>query len=106
MIVLRDISTDGRYIGLLVLLWSLPMSTILLIMLPKVVAFHKGADGMSRSERTRGCSSAGGVRVTGISANIAETAERVNNETRKNPSSQIHSKNASSLSDGSEFAEE
>ena len=72
VIVLRDVSTDGRYIGLLVLLWSMPMSTILLIMLPKVVAHHRGAHGMSQSERVRGSSV--GVRVTGVNGSRVDSA--------------------------------
>ena len=79
MIVLRDVSTDGKYIGLLVLLWFMPMSTILLIMLPKVVTHCQGADRLSRSARVRGSRAAG--RVTGISQNgVAESANRTSFE--------------------------
>ena len=81
VVVLRDITTDGRYIGLLVLLWSMPMSTILLIMLPKVVAHYKGAQGMSHSERVRGSSV--GVRVTGVPGSTAESANRASVGSRR-----------------------
>ena len=81
VVVLRDVSTDGKYIGLLVLLWSMPMSTIFLIMLPKVIAHHQGRQGMTFSERVRGSSA--GVRVTGLPDSLADSVRRASDNGRR-----------------------
>ena len=57
--LLRDVSTDARYIGYSLLIWTFPMSTLCLIIGPKVFAVHRKG-----GERTRG-SFPGGVRVSG-----------------------------------------
>ena len=41
VVILRDVSTNGRYIGFTLMIWTIPMSTIALIILPKVVSYYK-----------------------------------------------------------------
>jgi uncharacterized membrane protein len=65
--LLRDVSTDGGYIGFVLLIWTFPMSTLLLIVGPKVLAFRRAQaeSNGQRKQTTRG-SSAGGVHVSGV----------------------------------------
>jgi hypothetical protein len=74
--LLRDVSTDGRYIGFVLLMWTFPMSTLLLIVGPKVLAFRRAraeSRGCRRKQPTRGRSVVGGVHVSGLTA-YSETA--------------------------------
>jgi hypothetical protein len=68
--LLRDVSTDGRYIGFVLLIWTFPMSTLLLIVGPKVLAFRRAraeSSGGRRKQPTRG-RSLGEVHVSGLTA--------------------------------------
>lgn len=62
VVILSDVSTDGRYFGMTLLVWLLPLSTLLLIMGPKVHAVHfrkeNDRSSIKRGQRT-------GVRVSG-----------------------------------------
>lgn len=60
--LLHDVSTDGRYIGYSLLLWTFPMSAMCLIVGPKVFAVHR------RKERSSGLKrgATGHVRVSGL----------------------------------------
>lgn len=54
-IILRDVSTDGRYLGFSLLMWMFPMSSISLIIYPKIWAhFHavRAGDASTRSRAT------------------------------------------------------
>jgi hypothetical protein len=63
--VLRESSTDGKYIGFAILLWSFPSSTLGFIILPKVVAYYRAVRGQElNSVPKRGI--AKGVHVTGL----------------------------------------
>ena len=65
--ILRDVSTDGRYLGFVFLLWIFPMSTLLLIFLPKFVAYNRAIRGVDTgAQRVRGRPS--GLVVTGLPA--------------------------------------
>jgi hypothetical protein len=67
--LLRDVSIDGRYIGFVLLIWTFPMSTLLLIIGPKVLAFRRAqaeSSGGRRKQPTRG-RSLGGVHLSGLS---------------------------------------
>jgi hypothetical protein len=59
--VLRTVSTDGRYMGLVLLIWTFSTSAVVLIMLPKVLAFYNiyGSQTARRGARH-------GTRVTGM----------------------------------------
>jgi len=61
--LLRDVSTDGRYVGFVVLIWTFPMSTLGLIIGPKTVAFRRARLGATPSRRGR---STRDVHVTGV----------------------------------------
>jgi 7 transmembrane sweet-taste receptor of 3 GCPR len=63
VIILRSVSLSGRYVGFIVLLWVFPMTTLALIMLPKVVAYRRSVLGLE-SSRMRGSRET--VRVTGL----------------------------------------
>jgi len=63
IVVLSDSSTDGRYIGQSLLIWSIPMSTLCLIIGPKVVAYYRTVHDSSR--HLRGASH-GKVHVSGL----------------------------------------
>jgi hypothetical protein len=69
--ILRDESTDGRYLGEVFIFWTFPMSTLGLIILPKFVAF-RASDNTNRSSRTRGSSLGGHVHVSGIASNTSK----------------------------------
>jgi gamma-aminobutyric acid type B receptor len=65
--LLRDVSTDGRYIGFVLMMWTFPMSTLLLIVGPKVLAFRRARAESSggRKQQKRG-RSLGVVHVSGL----------------------------------------
>jgi hypothetical protein len=66
--LLQDVSTDGRYIGYVLLVWTFPMSTLLLIIGPKVLAFRRAqAESSGQRKRPTRASTVGGVHVSGIS---------------------------------------
>jgi hypothetical protein len=62
-VILRDVSTDARYLGSTILLWMYPMSGLALIILPKYIAYRKQKQGITAQPR-RG--EMLGVRVTGL----------------------------------------
>ena len=63
--ILRDVSTDGRYLGFMFMLWIFPMTTLLMVFLPKYINYrNKKRDSTSRVVRGR---RAGGVLVSGTS---------------------------------------
>jgi hypothetical protein len=76
--ILRDLSTDGRHIGLVLLVWVFSVSTVLLIMLPKILAVYGIYGGKARAQ-TRG--SIGNVRISGLMD--AEAATRLNSRIRR-----------------------
>lgn len=52
--ILRDVSTDGRYLGFMFLLWIFPMSTLLFIFLPKYLAYRNYKPGGQGKTAKRG----------------------------------------------------
>jgi 7 transmembrane sweet-taste receptor of 3 GCPR/Receptor family ligand binding region len=70
VVILRSVSLSGRYVGFIVLLWVFPMTTLALIMLPKVVAYRRSVLGLE-SSRMRGSRET--VRVTGLATTPAAT---------------------------------
>jgi hypothetical protein len=78
--LLRDVSTEGRYIGFVLLMWTFPMSTLLLIVGPKYLAFRRAraeSSGGRRKQTTRGHSHRGvhvsGLIASGDTANLQPT---------------------------------
>ena len=64
IVILQDVSADGRYLGTVFVLWVLPMSTLVLIMTPKVMAYRRAIHGQPIIH-LRG-SELGTVRVSGL----------------------------------------
>jgi len=67
--ILQDVSTDGRYVGIVLILWSFPMSAITLIFVPKMIAYWKSLRAPERSQRKRGERSHGqisGMQSSGV----------------------------------------
>ena len=62
--ILQNVSTNGRYIGLCLLVWTFPMSTMGLIMGPKMFVVRRERLGLSSPEK-RG-SRVPGTRVSGL----------------------------------------
>lgn len=62
--ILQDVSTNGRYIGLILIIWTFPMSSMGLIMAPKMMAVRRAISGTGNHGTTRG--SRGQGSVTGI----------------------------------------
>jgi hypothetical protein len=67
--ILRTVSTAGRYVGVLVILWIFPMTTLTLIMLPKVAAYRRAIRGTEIGYK-RGTRADG--RVSGVSLTSAQ----------------------------------
>lgn len=67
--ILRTVSTDGRYIGLVLLIAIFSLSSVIMIMLPKVLAFYNIYGGQTARRGARQ-----GVRVTGTSSGAAGSA--------------------------------
>jgi hypothetical protein len=61
--LLRDVSTDGRYVGYALIIWVFPMSALGLIIGPKMYAVHRKVDHLASTRGSVGI--AGRVRVSG-----------------------------------------
>ncbi|CAB9500493.1 Gamma-aminobutyric acid (GABA) B receptor [Seminavis robusta] len=72
IVILNDVSTTGRYIGLALVVCTFPLSTMGLIFVPKALAVRKASRGGNREETMRGSSP--GVRVTGVNLPSGEVA--------------------------------
>ena len=69
VIILRGVSADGRYLGITFILWVLPMSTLILIMTPKVLAHRRMINGHLESRPKRG-EKLGTVKVSGLTPTL------------------------------------
>ena len=79
VIVLRDVSTDGRYLGLTFIFWIFPMSTLSLIMVPKISAYRQSISGKEEiSSRKRGESV--GVCVSGVPEEVSRASAEYSSE--------------------------
>jgi 7 transmembrane sweet-taste receptor of 3 GCPR len=67
--LIRDVSTDGRYLGLVVIFWTFPMSTLALIILPKVRAHWVAVHRPQPQKSKRGESV--GVKISGLAGSQA-----------------------------------
>jgi len=63
-VILSDVSTDGRYLGLCLMIVGFPITTLLLIFGPKIYLNHLERNGVDETPPKRGSQS--GVRVSGI----------------------------------------
>jgi hypothetical protein len=74
--LLRDISSNARYVGFVFLIWTFPMSTLLLIFGPKVVAHYQATHGNGDvRQRSKRGEVGQGVRVSGLIATTPELEE-------------------------------
>jgi 7 transmembrane sweet-taste receptor of 3 GCPR/Receptor family ligand binding region len=68
ILLLRDVSVDGRYLGMVSLLFAIPFSALVLIFLPKIVEYRRlpsiGDDPRALATRRRGAH--GSVVVSGL----------------------------------------
>jgi hypothetical protein len=71
--ILRDVSTDGRYLGLMFLVLAFPMSALGFTMLPKVSSYYEAVN--SRTVSRRG-DAKGSVWVSGLNGNPYATDSR------------------------------
>lgn len=86
-----------RYLGFVLLLWVLPMSTLLLIFLPKYSAYRKALRGVHlRSQPVRG-QRKGAVVVSGFSANSNKSNQSATGSSTLREPSQISHEHASSV---------
>ena len=76
MAILQEVSTNGRYIGLTLIVWTFPMTNMGLIMLPKILAVRReklGLHGSSTQPRRSGSRING---VPGATSSPNEPPER------------------------------
>jgi hypothetical protein len=71
--ILRDVSTDGRYLGLMFLVLAFPMSALGFVMVPKVSSYYEAVN--SRLVSRRG-DAKGSVWVSGLNGNPYATNTR------------------------------
>ena len=86
MFAIQNLSTAARYLFAVVLIWIFPSSTILLMIVPKVVLHRRMVKGVGRNE-TRGAAT-GGVRVTGINS-ATDDVTRSTGVNGDNPSPEV-----------------
>jgi 7 transmembrane sweet-taste receptor of 3 GCPR len=80
--ILRDVSSDASYFGFVVMLWVFPMSTLGVVVAPKIMSCIQDVHGRNSSINRRGERSSE-IRVTGLNlgadigqTNLSSTAER------------------------------
>jgi len=66
IIILNDISTSGRYLGFLLMMWSFPMSTLCSIFIPKMTTHLYAVKGWGGDGSTPKRGERGNVRVSGL----------------------------------------
>jgi hypothetical protein len=82
-IILRGVSTNGRYIGLTFMFWTFPVTTLSLIVLPKYIAYRRAVRGVDTGSHLKRGERAG-TKVTGLSS----SGERTTSSLRVNEPSQ------------------
>jgi hypothetical protein len=92
IIVLRDVSTDARYIGFILVIWTFPMSTLLLIFVPKVVAHYEATHGNPVAERVSKRGEVRGIRVSGLieKIHLSQLSQPQENEHSVEPTTESH----------------
>mmetsp|Transcript_61869 Transcript_61869/g.182703 ORF Transcript_61869/g.182703 Transcript_61869/m.182703 type:complete len:932 (-) Transcript_61869:342-3137(-) len=74
VVILDGASTDAAYLGKTLVIWTVPMSTVLLLIGPKAVKVFFPEEKVSKSRASRGVSMApGGVTVSGMSPSAANS---------------------------------
>jgi gamma-aminobutyric acid type B receptor len=75
IVVLKDVSADGRYIGLAFLIWSFPAAALGFIILPKVVAYYRAIRGNDRNNVPKRGNATGTVHVTGLTTSSQDRVQ-------------------------------
>ena len=84
--ILHDSSTNGRYIGMCLLVWSFPMTNVGLIFVPKMYAVYQDRHSRgSAPQPPRGSTTP--VRVTGLED--ATNGDRTENENQSESASPL-----------------
>lgn len=95
--ILEDVSSDGRFLGSALILWTFPATTIGLIMVPKMIAVHFPSKGHLDH---RGSSV--GVRVSGFTTSHPQESARTSSST----TTPVHRSNVHRASDASPMTQE
>jgi hypothetical protein len=75
IVVLTDVSADGRYIGFAFLVWSFPATALGFIILPKVVAYYRAIRGNERNNAPKRGNVNGTVHVTGLTTSSQDRVQ-------------------------------
>lgn len=96
---MREESTDGRYLGLVFLFLSFPLSTLALIMMPKVMSYRRAKLGLDEKKSKRGENK--GVRISGVpsGSNVSGSSISNNHSAPNTYSSTPMQKYSSNVSD-------
>jgi len=95
--LLRDVSTDGRYVGYVILIWTFPMSALGLITGPKVIAFRQGRRDTAPNWRDTRGSTLGRVHVSVITPPARPTSSLGTvRESSESPTSHLEERHHSS----------
>lgn len=68
VILLKDVSVDGKYIGTTAMTWVFAASPLFLVLGPKFLAHRRAISGTSARETKRGIGGTGAVNVSGLNA--------------------------------------
>jgi 7 transmembrane sweet-taste receptor of 3 GCPR len=71
VMLLRDVSSDGHYVSVVSLLWAFPVSTLLFLFVPKMIAHYNLVTG--HEEKSKRGANISGTRVTGIETGVEST---------------------------------
>lgn len=85
VLILEDVSSDGRFLGSALILWTFPATTIGLIMVPKMIAVHFPEKG---HPDPRGSSV--GVRVSGLTTSLGQESARASSSVTPFHGSNVH----------------
>jgi hypothetical protein len=70
--ILRDVSTDGRYLGFAFMIWMFPATSLGLIFIPKIIADYRSRKGTTEMQtKKRGERNSGdNVHISGLNPNV------------------------------------
>ena len=77
--ILRDVNTNGRYFGIVLLLWTFPASAMSLIILPKVMAYRRFINGNNKRRKSRGPGATVQVHVSGLASDTLTGGGEIRN---------------------------
>lgn len=83
--ILQDVSAEGRYIGMSLIIWTFPMSTMSLIMVPKMMVVRSQKLGIGKHGASRG--SRDHITVTGLHLAVPQPPAATPEESTTEPPS-------------------